>query len=231
MNFVLSKNKTKIASGVASRALYSPFRSSKVKRSLNCTGNVPFSLKISNLSQLRSRVTPIRAFISDVQPLRGNFSRVDSLIDVKDSTSASMTRDEAANVIRTPSTVKENEGLMDDSMDESLFSYFNNEYRIQPIRTPVPTIVTPCIRHRYQNSMPSDITPFRSETPKIPSRNKEKEEIKLPAVENKHRTKEARTNRSPSPQELSKKARLRQDYFSKCKHINFAYKQKIRLKS
>lgn len=231
MHFVFSKNKTKITSGVVSRALYSPFRSSKVKRSLNCTGNVPLSLRISNLSQLRSKVSPIRAFISDVQPLRGNFSRIDSSTDVKDSTSASITRDEAANIIRTPSTVKENEPLMDDSIDESLFSYFNNEYRIQPIRTPIPTVVTPCIRHRYQNSMPSDMAPYRSETPKIPTRNKEKEEFKLPAVENKHKTKEHRRNRSPSPQDLSKKARIRQDYFSKCKHINFAYKQKIRIKS
>lgn len=231
MHFVFSKNKTKIATGILPRGLCSPFRSIKGKRSLNGTGLNGLYLKTGNLSQLRSRISPVRAFVSDIQPFRNEFSRNESLNDLKEPSCGTVNREDAGNVIRTPSTVKENEPLMDDSIDESLFSYFNNEYNVQNVRTPIPKLITPSIRHRYQISAPSDMVPYRSDTPKIPTRDKAKEEVKLPVVETKHKPREIRTNRSPSPQDQPKRQRIRQDYFSRPKNQTFAYKQKIRIQS
>lgn len=210
-NSVFNKNKTKITTNILSRALYSPFRSSKVKRILSNTGAKSITMRFNNLSNIRSRIS--RPYISDLNPLKVNLSRKSST-EIKISTDSFNDREDPANIIKTPSTIQECEPLNDDSIDESLFSYFHNEYHRIPAKTPFPSMITPTIKHRYQISMPNEIGPFRSETPKIPTRDKPKE-VKLPVVENKHRPRENRDNknRSPSPQE--KKNKFKNDYFAK----------------
>jgi hypothetical protein len=214
-HFIFSKNKTKLVTGVLSRALNSPFRSSGVRRAFNSTGLSGLSSRNMQKSQLRARISP--AFYSDQQPFQKD-SSFKLTSEEKESSRSSGLTELYRNIIKTPSTVQECEPLNDDSLDESLFSYFHCEYSPLPAKTPapsmvIPSFVAPSIRHRYQTSLPGDIGPFRSETPKIPTRDKAKE-VKLPAVEAKPRKD---YSRSPSPQE--KRGKYPNHYFGKIKPL------------
>ena len=85
----------------------------------------------------------------------------------------------------------------------------------------MPSMATPDLRavNRYRNSVNCDFTPYRSETPEIPTRPKDaKETVRLPAVENRNKLgREIRRNKSPGPYETQKKNQIKFDYFPKNK--------------
>lgn len=215
-----SKRQGKLVKNIISRQLYSPFRSSKVKRSLNYTSNPPLLHKFSKFSPMRSRISPHRPFLSDLQPLR---SLITPDVSTSDSIQSKYTRfpEDSVNFVQTPSTIREEEPLNDNLIDESLNLYFNFDVSCNP--TPLPSINTPDIRyfHRYQNSLPLEFVPPRSETPEIPTRRIEnKPEVKLPVVEKKIPRKELqKRNRSPSPQETAKNNKGKLDYFHRNKNF------------
>ena len=186
ITLVPSKQRSKLISGVIPRQLYSPFRSSKVKRSLNYTSQPPLIYKISKFSPIRSRLSPNRALLTDLQPLRALISSDNSTSDSIHSHYNSAVPEESVNVIRTPSTIKEEEPMNFYLIEDSLMRYFN--FEINPLgftKTPMPSMATPDLRavNRYRNSVNCDFTPYRSETPEIPTRPKDaKETVRLPAV-------------------------------------------------
>ena len=207
-----SNNRGKLVKGIISRQLHSPFRSSKVKRILNYTSQPPLLHKFSKYSPIRSRVSPNRACLSDLQPLRTLISPNISTSDSVQSKYNSNFPEESLNFVQTPSTIKEEDPLTIDLIDESLSNYFNFEVNSHYFNaTPIPSMITPDVRifHRYKNSLPLEINPHRSETPEIPTRRKgENQQVKLPCVEKKFKpSRENRKNRSPSPMEYISKNR------------------------
>ena len=233
-----TKNPSKLVRYIPSRQMYSPFRSSKVKRSLNYTSNPPLLHKLSKFSPLRSRISPRRAFLSDLQPLRSLITPDSSTSDsIQSRYNSNNLAEETLNFIQTPSTIKEEEPLYEDFIDESLNHYFN--FEVHPhisAGTPMPHMITPDVRgyHRYQKTMPMEFIPHRSETPEIPTRRLEhKMEVKLPAVEKKvvKTGRDVRKNRSPSPQEImSRNASTNKnnlEYFHRTKKFQIFRKNKV----
>ena len=231
-----TKNPIKLTSTITSRQMYSPFRSSKVKRSLYSTNN-PHLLQ--NFSPIRSRISPRRPCLSDLRPLRSlvtpDLSTSDSIQSRYNYTNLP---EETLNFIQTPSTIKEEEPLNEDFIDECLNRYFDFEIHSykNTAGTPMPHIITTEARghHRYQKSMPIEFTPNRSETPEIPTRRiEQKNDVKLPAVEKKIQKpgREARKNRSPSPQEImyrnASTNKNNMDYFHRTKKFQIFRKNKF----
>jgi hypothetical protein len=225
-----SKNQGKMIKSIHSRQLYSPFRSSRVKKVLNSTSQPPIIHNLYKFTPIRSRISPTRGYVSDLQPLKSLITP-DTSSDTVQITSNFRFPEDSMNFVRTPSTVKEEEPLIDDTIDESLFHYFNHEVNNRySNKTPSPAIFTPDIKfiHRYKNSLQHEIAPYKSETPEIPTRKKDtKPEIKLPAVEHKLKPIKGGKNRSPSPQDTINKTKNRLDSLQKTKPVQVFRKYKF----
>ena len=217
------KFKTKKVSNILSRQLQSPFRSTKI-RSLNNTSYQPILQKQLKISPVRSKLSVPRGQKSEKQPIKAEMS-----ISTTDSMKSRNNHEEdSINVIKTPTTIQEDEITNADLIEESLAKYFNPDTRYMN-STPMQNNKTPDIKyyHRYTNTMPlSDLNPFRSETPEIPTRSKpEKIETRFPKVEKKNRVfKGLQRKRSPSPDNRAK-AKSRLDFYQKGKNPYFFIKK------
>jgi hypothetical protein len=197
--------KGKLVKTLVSRQMYSPFRSAK-QRTTKYPSNQIFLPKYSKISSIRSKISN-KIAKSELYQFKPDLS-----LSTTDSITLKFRNnpEEDINIIKTPTTIQEEDSNNTETIEESLNLYFNSDIRHMNF-TPVLYMATPDTRtsHRYTYTMPLyEIKPFRSETPEIPTRNKQDP---LPQVNKKQRVKNTK-KKNLSPQHTTYKIKPKFDY-------------------